>query len=877
MSAVSIAAFRQPSSSSPVQPCPLHACLALYGITDLAAFSAPRHLALSQEEVSSNVEPKLAALAAEGLGPKQIVQLVAARSTASILSCSYKDTFMPILQLLRQIGAYTEHQAHPKSPHLTAAGKALADNPTVAAQYLCRDPGKVQELLQWLEGSLDVGMKQLAACNSLCSALCLSTGAANAICMSLQEQQVPAGQVAHMLLRQPTAFGLKPRVLSARLGTLQQHLGLDAAAALQLAMAHPRLLTNNVEARLPPLLDFLDGYMGEHGAGRRLVRAQPPLGSVTAKAAERSVGKLAVRGCSQQQIRGMINRTPTLLKLNLDSPLQRQKLEWIERVLPWTLDDFVSVPACLTYSTSRLAPRLALLRELKLQPPSTPGCLAAPSSVTFMATVRKQLAGQGREVPWASWAEWEEGAHGFEVLPPIFSSLPHNTPAADLPALLSLLSSPQVKQQEQQHVSVGPWQMLHDLSVTARQRPMNLTNFGGCRTRVTAAIAAAHASSAKPARGHAKGHSTGTGATSSDSSSSRPAQLCPLHACLLHHGITDLAAFSAPKHLALSHEAVSNNVEPKLAALAAEGLNTKQIKQLLSATVTASPLSCSYKNTFLPNLQLLRQIGAFIDHMPHPKIPHLTAAGKILADSPGAAARYLSRHPSKVQEQLQWLESSLGVGVKQLAACKDLCNALTVSAGAASAVCSMLQQEQVSAEQVAHMLLRQPTAFKPTPKVLSSWIGALQQHLGLGAAAALQVAIAYPRLLSGKLDTNLPPLLNFLDGYMGEEGAGCRLVCAQPSIAMLTGAAAERSVGSLAARGTCRLAARLALLRQFGLQPPATPSRLASPSSATFTAAIRKRLARQGRELPWASWAEWEEAWLGSEEGREWGFPPLKD
>ena len=40
---------------------------------------------------------------------------------------------------------------------------------------------------------------------------------------------------------------------------------------------------------------------------------------------------------------------------------------------------------------------------------------------------------------------------------------------------------------------------------------------------------------------------------------------------------------------------------------------------------------------------------------------------------------------------------------------------------------------------------------------------------------------------------------------------------------------------------------------------------------------VRKQLARQGRELPWASWAEWEEAWLGTKEGREWGFPPLKE
>ncbi|GAB4822913.1 hypothetical protein N2152v2_009959 [Parachlorella kessleri] len=426
---VATSAARQSSSSgggssSPALPCPLHTCLLRHGITDLAAFSAPRHLALSQEQVSSNVEPKLAALAAEGLSPKQIIQLVGARTTASLLSCSYKDTFLPNLQLLRQIVSYTNHKPHPRTPHLTAAGKALAHNPHVAAMYLCRDPSKVQELLQWLEGSLGVGVKQLAACKSLCNALYLSADAARAVCMSLQEQQVPAGQVAHMLLSQPTAFGLKPAALSARIRVLQQHLGLDAAGALRLAMAHPRLLIGKLEASLPPLLHFLDGYMGMEGAGRRLVCAQPSLLSLTAEAAKRSVGSLAVIGCSQQQIQGMINRTPTLLKLNLDSPLQRQKLEWIERVSPWTLDDFLSTPTDMTYSTRRLAARLSLLCECGLDPPSTPSQLALPSSATFIAAVRKQLGRQGRELPWASWAEWEEAWLGTEEgrewgLPPL--------------------------------------------------------------------------------------------------------------------------------------------------------------------------------------------------------------------------------------------------------------------------------------------------------------------------------------------------------------------------------------------------------------------------------------------------------------------------
>ncbi|GAB4822897.1 hypothetical protein N2152v2_009943 [Parachlorella kessleri] len=413
---VGTAAVSQPrsgsGSSSPAQRCPLHACLLQYGINDLAAFSAPRHLALSQEEVSSNVEPKLAALAAEGLSPKQMAQLMG-HKTHSLLPCSYADVFLPNLQLLRQISVYAGHRPHPKAPRLTAAGKTLADNPSAAAKYLARDPSKVQLLLQWLEGSLGVGLQELAACKGLCSVLILSADAGSAACLSLQEWQVPAEQVAHMLVTQPTVLNHRPEALSERIRALQQHLGLDAAAALQVVIAYPRLLTNNLESTLPPLLRFLDSSMGER-SGRRLVRAQPALATLTAKTAERIIGSLEARGYSQQQIQRMINKHPIIIALDLDSALQQQKLGWIEQESPWSLDDFLSVPVYVTYSTCRLAARLALLRQCALQPPSTPSRLASPSSATFMAGVRKRLAREGRELPWASWVEWEEAWLGTE-------------------------------------------------------------------------------------------------------------------------------------------------------------------------------------------------------------------------------------------------------------------------------------------------------------------------------------------------------------------------------------------------------------------------------------------------------------------------------
>ncbi|GAB4822898.1 hypothetical protein N2152v2_009944 [Parachlorella kessleri] len=400
------------SSISPEAPSPLHACLLRYGITDLAAFSAPRHLALNQEAVSSNVEPQLAELAAEGLRPKQVARLMRAQN--SPLPCSYADVFLPNLQLMRQIVAYTDHRPHSKAPHLTAAGKVLATTPANAAKYLSRDPSKVQQLLQWLEGVLGVGLEQLAGCLDLCYALTISAAAVSAVCSMLKQQQVPAEQVAHILLAHPTLFGHRPETVSARLAVLQQHLGLEHAAALQVAMGQPTLINIKLESSLPPLLRFLDGYMGEEGAGCRLVRAQPSLGTLTAEAAEHSVGRLAARGYSQQRAQGMISKQPILLRLNLDSALQQQKLRWIETRAPWPFEAFLEDPRAIIASTRRLAARLALLGVCGLQPGATPGALARQSDASFMAALRQRLAAQGGELPWASWAEWEEVWLGTE-------------------------------------------------------------------------------------------------------------------------------------------------------------------------------------------------------------------------------------------------------------------------------------------------------------------------------------------------------------------------------------------------------------------------------------------------------------------------------
>ncbi|GAB4822927.1 hypothetical protein N2152v2_009973 [Parachlorella kessleri] len=399
-------------SSSSAPTCPLHACLLWYGITDLAAFSAPRHLALSQEAVSRNVEPKLEALAAEGLTPQQVASILAARD--SPLPCSYAETFQPNLRLLQEIAAHIIYRPHPKAPQLTAVGKVLAASPRYVAQYLSRNPSKVQQLLQSLGNDLGIGSKQLASCSTLTSLLYIPASTAQGAIALLLEKGLPVEEVARMTLTHSHLFKYSNTALAAKLAALEGILDLDAAAALHLAVGQPSLLTVDIRARLPPLLHFLDTYMGEVGAGRRLVLAQPVVGAVSATTAERSMDSLAARGYSQQQIQGMIGKQPTLLNLNLDSPLQRQKMHWIERVSPWALDDFLAKPRYFSGKTRRLAARLALLGECGLQPPTTPASLANYSDAGFIAAVRTRLAREGRELPWASWAAWEEAWLGKE-------------------------------------------------------------------------------------------------------------------------------------------------------------------------------------------------------------------------------------------------------------------------------------------------------------------------------------------------------------------------------------------------------------------------------------------------------------------------------
>ena len=123
---------------------------------------------------------------------------------------------------------------------------------------------------------------------------------------------------------------------------------MPAATALALVVQQPALLTRDLATNLPLLLAYLDELMEGHlppeersGAGRQLVVRHATLGCITAECAQSTVRALAALGYQPEQIRGMVAVFPTLLNRDLTSPLQQQKLEWIRRVSPWSLDDFL--------------------------------------------------------------------------------------------------------------------------------------------------------------------------------------------------------------------------------------------------------------------------------------------------------------------------------------------------------------------------------------------------------------------------------------------------------------------------------------------------------------------------------------------------------
>lgn len=94
-------------------------------------------------------------------------------------------------------------------------------------------------------------------------------------------------------------------------------------------------------------------------------------------------------------------------------------------------------------------------------------------------------------------------------------------------------------------------------------------------TTCAAPAASTHGGRAKS--GSSSGRSGGSGGGNSPASAPAAAsQLSPLQRCLQRHGLPQLAFWDG-KHTDLTEELVQSNLEPKLAALEAEGVGPEAL------------------------------------------------------------------------------------------------------------------------------------------------------------------------------------------------------------------------------------------------------------------------------------------------------------
>ena len=386
--------------------CPLHACLREFGFADLAPFSEKRHLALSAETVERDVQPKLAALAAEGLMPQQAAKLLL--QTHSPLPCDYVAVFAPNLALLAGLLALRqeEYVPPPGQPQLTAVGALLAEQPSDAAKLLSRSPELIGAMLRWAEGELGVSRAALAGSANILNALRVSAEAGRRAREMLSGLGCDHAAAAKLFLCAPSIFRLDPvMILRPRLRFLQQALRIESTAALTLVQRNPRLILQNIEGTLPGLLACLDECMGEAGAGRRLVLKDPRVGTAIASTAQREIAGMKARGLSHAEIVAQIEAFPSLLARNAASFAQQQKRDWFEQASPWPATLLDSVPRVRAASLRRLASRHDFMVQHGLELYSIESLARSPDT-EFAECMGKKL---GRPFSEADWRAWVRG------------------------------------------------------------------------------------------------------------------------------------------------------------------------------------------------------------------------------------------------------------------------------------------------------------------------------------------------------------------------------------------------------------------------------------------------------------------------------------
>ncbi|GAB4814449.1 hypothetical protein N2152v2_001495 [Parachlorella kessleri] len=120
---------------------------------------------------------------------------------------------------------------------------------------------------------------------------------------------------------------------------------------------------------------------------------------------EGAVQRLVKRGLDVDDIRQLVSENPDLLVLDLEGPVQQQKLQWAQEQLGWPLAKLLR-EKLFGRSLLRMASRLAFMRHLALPKPGSLRYIGRDREPVFLAAVSKAA---GRDISAAEFAEWVAG------------------------------------------------------------------------------------------------------------------------------------------------------------------------------------------------------------------------------------------------------------------------------------------------------------------------------------------------------------------------------------------------------------------------------------------------------------------------------------
>lgn len=239
--------------------------------------------------VQGELEPKLAALEAEGLGPQQVAHFLRQPAPLPCPAPGFLANLGALRALLAPIGSEQVAASAAYTAGLSAVGLLVVRSPACLGTYVGRPPGSLAASTAWLEGQLGIDNAQLAG----------------------------------MVFRRPCILTvtLGPQLLDV-LAVLD---GLGAAASRSSAGAASGGTTV--------------------GWGRRLLELDPLVLTYSLPDVEANLAALREAGYSAAEVCSALEEAANLLVLDLASaPQTRRLLAWARAESGWALADFAREP-----------------------------------------------------------------------------------------------------------------------------------------------------------------------------------------------------------------------------------------------------------------------------------------------------------------------------------------------------------------------------------------------------------------------------------------------------------------------------------------------------------------------------------------------------